>query len=940
MWLGVLGPLVISDGAAAIAVPAAKQRAVLAVLLVNANRVVPADELSDIVWDGAPPAAARVTLRGLIRRLRLLLGPAVGSRIATRPHGYEAGFGADELDLLRFDQLCRDGEAALRAGSWSRCSQVLGQALGLWRDAPLRDVPCQRLQREEAPRLEQARLQAAEWQAEAELCLGHYDRLVPQLQRLVAEQPLRERFCAQLMIALARSGRQAEAQAAYRHARQTLIDELGVEPGPQLQDLHQRILKQDPNLLRSPLAPAAGLAEPAPAAAPNPRQLPTATRHFVGRADELKTLTALLDETATDGPAVVIAAISGMAGVGKTALALRFAHQAADRFGDGQLYVNLRGFDPTGTPADPAEAIRGFLDALGVPLGHIPPTPAAQESLYRSVLAGKQMLIVLDNARDEQQVRPLLPASPASLVIVTSRNQLSGLAAAEGASLLTLDILNSTEATDLLASRLGRAGANAESGTLTEIADLCACLPLALAVAAARAAARPSFPLTSLAAELRTSATRLDALDSGDPAASVRAVFSWSYQQLTPDTARMFRLLGLHPGPDTSAPAAASLTGLPLAQARLALGELSRAHLITEHIPGRYAFHDLLRAYATSQARTTDTQLGRRQAISRILDHYLHTAHTACRLIHASRDPITIPPARPGVTPEHPADHQQALAWLQAEYQVLLAAITSAAENGFDSYAWQIPKAMAEFMDRRGHWHEKAAIQRIAMAATERLGDTAGQAMSVRGLAQACERLGDHDQAIAHCAASLKLYQQNGDRYGEARVHQLLGVAAESQGRYADALSHSEQSLRLYQATGNRPGEAETLNNVGYQHALLGDYQQASRYSRQALTLTAELGFRDVEAFAWDSLGYAEHHLGNLAEAVACYQRSLNLFREYGNLPMEAAILTHLGDTRHACGELRQARKAWQQALDILEDLRDPDAGRVRAKLAAADAAI
>jgi tetratricopeptide (TPR) repeat protein/DNA-binding XRE family transcriptional regulator len=709
------------------------------------------------------------------------------------------------------------------------------------------------------------------------------------------------------------------------------------QPLPWLRPRLARALKVSPERIEALLAGDES-AWPTGTSPPVPRQLPAAAADFTGRAGELAALTGMLEAPAGAPGTVVISAVGGTAGVGKTTLAVYWAHQVAGRFPDGQLHVNLRGFGPSGTPAEPEAAVRGFLDALGVPPERIPAQPDAQAGLYRSLLADRRMLIVLDNARDEAQVRPLLPASPASLVLVTSRNQLSGLAAADGARMLNLDVLAHDEAVQLLTSRLGAARAGAEPGAVEEIAALCACLPLALAVAAARAAARPGFPLAALAAELRDAAGRLDALDAGEPAASVRAVFSWSYDQLTTDAARMFRLLGLHPGPDISVPAAASLAATSQPQARRLLGELARAHLIAEHVPGRYAFHDLLRAYAADRAGGTDSEPDRAAAIGRVLDHYLHTASRAALVLNPARELIPLAPPSPGAVTDQPGDPRQALAWFEAEHQVLLAAVTLADHSGFDGHAWQLPWAVMPFLDNRGHWQEQAATQRTALAAATRAGDAAGQAVSGRLLAAACTALGDYDQAVGHYASSLRLYRQLGNRHGEARTRQNLAVLAEFQGRYANALGHAEQALRLYRAAGDKAGEAGMLNNVGWYHDLLGDYQQARGFCRQALALCAETGYRNAEATAWDSLGYAEHHLGNPGEAAACYQRALGIARELGDRRLEADTLTHLGDTRQAAGDLPQAREAWRQALAILDDIQHPDADKVRAKLAGADA--
>jgi tetratricopeptide (TPR) repeat protein/transcriptional regulator with XRE-family HTH domain len=669
-----------------------------------------------------------------------------------------------------------------------------------------------------------------------------------------------------------------------------------------------------------------------------PRQLPATATGFTGRAAELQELTRILDDAAGGAPGtVVISAIGGTAGVGKTALALHWAHQVAGRFGDGQLYVNLRGFDPSGAPASPAEAIGVFLDALGVPPGKIPPLPDAQAGMYRSLVADRKMLIVLDNARDEQQVRPLLPASPASLVLVTSRNQLAGLASTEGARLVTLDVLTQAEAVQLLTSRLGARRAGAEPDAVREIADLCACLPLALAVAGARATARPGYALAGVAEELRDAEGRLDALDSGDPAASVRAVFSWSYQQLSAGAARMFRLLGLHPGPDISVPAAASLVATGAPEARRLLRELTRAHLITEHVPGRYAFHDLLRAYAAAQASDTDSEDDRAAATHRLLDHYLHTASAAVLLLEPTHRAVTLAPLSRGAMPEPLADDQQAMTWFEAEHQVLLRTISLAGRSGYDIHAWQLPSAMSTYLERRGHWHEQISVLGTGLAAATRLGDTTGQVLSCLFLGNAYILADDYGQADAYFTQSLELCRRADDRRGQAMAHANLGVLTERQGRYADSIAHSERALHLFQAIGNTAGEAQMLNNIGYTYDVLGDYEQARAFCRRSLAKSADLGYRDSEAHTWDSLGSAEHHLGNFTEAADCYERALSLFRELGDRYYEANSLGNLGDTWRAAGDPPRAREAWQHALAILDDLGHADADKVREKLASRD---
>ena len=944
MTFGLLGPLLVRSGGSELPVQRGGQRVVLAALLLDANRAVSADAITDLLWDLEPPRSSLDVIRHHVWRLRQALGEAGPERIVTHARSYLIRVSDGELDLHRFRRLLADCRAAARGGAWELAASRAGQALSLWRGEPLADVESQALLQREVPQLDELRLQAEDVRAEAELQLGRHDVAAAELARLCAAHPLREHSRALLMLALYRCGRQADALAAYQDVRQVLVEELGTEPSGELQHLHRRVLSADPALDLPPVgqstATAAGPGASGGAAGGGaggaPRQLPAAVEQFTGRAAELAALMQILArQAAGEAPGtVVISAIGGTAGVGKTALAIRFAHQAAPAFPGGQLYANLRGFGPGGTPAAPAEAIGVFLEALGVPADQIPPSSEGQAGLYRSLLADRRMLIVLDNARDEQQVRPLLPASPGSLVIVTSRRQLTGLAAADGARLLTINVLTDEEARQMLTARIGATRAAGEPAALAEIASLCAGLPLALAVAAARATACPTFPLAALADELRDANRRLDVLDGDDTAASVRAVLSWSYDQLTAEAAGMFRLLGLHPGPDISVPAAASLAGLPPARTRRLLAELVRAHLIAEHAPGRYAFHDLLRAYSCDQARAIDNEASRRQGTGRMLDHYLHTSHAAAQLFSMTPEPITLTPPRPGVTPEQITGEHQALAWYQAELRILLAIAALAAKAGFDVHAWQIPCFIAPFLDRRGPWQEEVQALRNAVTAATHLEDIPGQAACRRRLAHAHTWLGEWDQAEAHLVQSLSLYRQAGDHLGEARIHASLSYLNQQQDHPTEAIRHSEQALRLFQAAGHQTPQASMLNNIGHTWARLGDYERGVVFCRQALDLARELGQRQVEAHTWDSLGYVEHQAGHHARAADCYLRSLSLVRELGDRGDEGEILTHLGDAHEAAGDLQQARAAWEQALPILDELGSREAGTLRARLA------
>jgi tetratricopeptide (TPR) repeat protein len=671
--------------------------------------------------------------------------------------------------------------------------------------------------------------------------------------------------------------------------------------------------------------------------------LPSPVRGFTGRfgaLTALDALDALLEPPDGSAPDAVIVVLSGTAGIGKTALAVHWAHRVADRFPDGQLYVNLRGFDGTGQAMNPAEVARQFLWALGVPAERVPAEPDAQLALYRSLLAGKRVLVLLDNARDTAQVRPLLPGSPVACTVVTSRNQLTPLVAADGACPIALDLPSAEEARALVERRLGADRVSAEPAAVEQIIAGCARLPLALSIATARAR-QSGFPLAVLAGELADTGRRLGALDAGDPATRVRAVFSWSYRALTPPAARLFRLLGLAAGPDISTAAAVSLADLPPPDAEALLAELVGASLLAEQAPGRYAFHDLLAAYASELAGGTDTEAERRLATSRLLDHYVFTAHAADRLLNPARDPIQLPLAGPaaGAAPQRLADDRAAMDWLTTEQPVLLAALRLAAGTGNDIRVWQLAWALDTYLLRRGHWHERAGAWHDAVAAAERLADPVAAAHALRDLARVSNQLGRHGEARGYLVRALDLFAEAGDQIGQAHTHRVLASLSEREGRPERALHHDQQALDLFRAAGHRQGQADALNSVGWDHSLVGAHAEALACCQQALVLHQDIGDRWGEATTWDSLGYAHHHLENHADAVACYERALVLVRELGDRYFEADTLTRLGDTHRAAGAGDAARVAWRRALAILTDLGHAAAGDVRTKLAGLDAA-
>lgn len=917
----LLGELEVRVDDRVVEVGHSRQRCVLVALLVDANRPVPVDHLIDRVWADHPPLRARGVLYNYLSRLRHVLVAADDVRIAHRPGGYVLAVDPLAVDVHRFQHLTDQARAA---DNDVDALALFEQALGLWRGEVLAtlDMPWLNAVR---TNLDGKRLAAELDRNDIALRHGHHARLLADLFAAATTRPLDERLAGQLMLALYRSGRQADALIHYEQIRHRLADELGTDPSPPLRDLHQRILTAD-STLAAPTTHRA--AKPVV-----PRQLPAPLHSFTGRAHELAHLDSLL-AAAGDGPtAVIISAMSGTAGIGKTALAVYWAHRVAAQFPDGQLYVNLRGFDPTGSIMSPTEAVRRFLDALDVPPQRIPADLDTQAALYRSLLADKRMLIVLDNARDMTQVRPLLPGNPTCLVLVTSRNQLSGLIAAESAHPMPLDLLSLPEARELLARRLGHDRLVAEPDAVEQIITRCARLPLALAIVAARAATHPHFPLTTLANELRDAGDRLDALAGDDPHADIRAVFSWSCHTLTPDAARLFRLLGLHPGPDLTAAAAASLAALPMHRVAPLLTELAWANLIVEHVPGRYVLHDLLRAYANEQARTAEPVDERHAATRRMLDHYLHTAHASARLLASHRDQPTLGPPQRGVSPEHPGDHQQALTWFIAEHPVLLSAMEHAAGAGLDTHICQLAWTLVAFLDQRGHWQDLALTGQAALDAARRLADPTAQARAHRSLALAYMRLDRHDDAHTHAMHALDLHRESGCQVGQADSYYDLAILLGQQGRIAEASDDARRALDLYRAAGHRQGQANTLNAIGWHLAQLGDHQQALVECQQALALFQALGNRVGQAAALDSIGYAHHHLDHREQATASYEHALDLRRTLGDRYNEAQTLVHLGDAHNATGDSQAARRAWQAALTILDDLDHGNAEQVREKL-------
>ncbi|GIH08302.1 SARP family transcriptional regulator [Rhizocola hellebori] len=910
----LLGPVEVIVAGQAQAVNGLRRRAVLATLALHAGRVVSTDRLIDVVWGDRSPATALNTLQRHVSYLRGLLGGA--GTIVARPPGYLLDMGPDAVDVQAAERLVQLAQRATDPAERVACLQA---AVALWRGQPLADLAELTRLEEQAEHLVRLRWGAERNLTEARLSLGEHAQLAPELERLARQHPLDEQVHAQLMLALYRSGRPGDAVAAFRRLRDALGKELGVGPSSKLRDLEAAIVRQD-TAIDAP-APAGQWLVAA--------QLPSAVPTFAGRDAAMSTL----DDLAGNGGVIVV---SGTAGVGKTTLAVHWAHRNAARFPDGQLYVNLRGFDPADSAVEPQWALHGFLEALGVPAARMPSDLDGLVNLYRTMVAGRRLLVLLDNAREAGHVRPLLPAAPGCLAIVTSRDQLIPLVAAESAQPLRLDLLSLHEARDMLTLRLGQRRVAAEPAATEAIVDRCARLPLALAIVAARAATHPGFTLAEVAAQLRD----LDAFDAGDDATDVRAVFSWSCRTLSPAAARLFRLLSRHPGPDISGRAAASLAAVPPGRIRPLLTELTRANLLTEHAYGRYSFHDLLRAYAADLAEQADSPGDRRAAMHRFLDYCLHTAHAADLALHPHFSRIAMETPQEGASPEHPRNRSEAEAWFTAEVAVLLAAVALAARCGFERHAWRLAWCLAGFLHRQGYWQDWLGTEHTALAAASRIADTAGQGHAHRNLALVCSRLGRFDEASEHLRRALDHFTACDDLAGQAHTYLGLGQVTERQGLYRDALDQSRQALTLFERAGCLPGRAYTLNAVGWQEGLLGDYHRAIELCEEALKLLVEVDDVQGQADTWDSLGYAHHQLGDHRRAIECYEHALEHFAQVNDQYGEASTYANIGGSQQAVGDGEAARAALSRALSILDTLGHADADRIRAELHRLDATV
>ncbi|MEV7990278.1 BTAD domain-containing putative transcriptional regulator [Micromonospora sp. NPDC085948] len=900
----------------------------LAVLMSQPGSAWTIDQLVDELWQGRPPKTAAGNVKTYVWALRRALRSpgAPEPTILAGATGYRLVLDGQTVDSLTFDDLAQRGYHALRQDRCADALRAFEAALALWRGEPFAGLPGAGVLLSVRTRLQEQRSSLLEEVADLHLRAGRHNELIEPLRTRIDGDPLRERPWGQLMVALAQAGRRADALATYRQVRRVLAEEVGVEPGADLQRLHTSILRADREVSTSGARPPEW--QPARMV---PRQLPAPPTLFTGRTSELARLTTLLlDDTESAGTVVV----TGTGGVGKTWLALRWAHDSLHHYPDGQLHVDLGGFGTATREAAPsAVVVRSLLPALGVKPLEIPAEPAAQFALYRSLTADRRLLVLLDNARDAEQVRPLLPGSRRCGVIVTSRHTLPGLVAAEGAHTVALDLPSAAEARQLLVRRLG-ARAAAQPAAVDELVSRTARLPLALSIVAARAAARPAFPLQAIADDLAAPRGGLAALATDDAATDLRTVLSWSYRLLSPDAARLFRQISLHPTADLGAAAAASLAGAPPHQIRPALDELTRANLLTEQSPSRFRCHDLLRAYGEELTESHDSAAARRAARKRVFDHYLRAVRAAARLVDAGHQPTDPLPPPTDAAPPTFADHRAALAWFTIEQGVLLAAVDDAVAHRFDAHAGQLAQALTPLLSRLSRWHDLSAVQAVAVAAARRRGEPGAEAVAHRDLALAHLQLRRYGAARRHLRSAMTRYETVGDRPGQASIHLHLAWVYDIEGNPRDALPHAEAALALSSGSDDARGAADALNAIGWGHARLDEHVRAIAYCEQALALHAEVHNRVGEAQTWDSLGFAHQGLGAHPTAVDCYRRALALYSDAQDQCGRAETLVRLGDSHRAVGEHDTSKDLWGQALAIFDRIGHPLAGELSERLA------
>lgn len=949
--LRVLGAMEVRGDEGWRPVRAPKQRVLLATLLLGGGSPVSIDRLVEQLWPDERPSDPTNQVYLLVSRLRRVFGADGARLIRTIDPGYACGLGPDDVDAGRFEQLAERGARALADGESAQAAELLAEALELWRGPAYADTSISEAAAAEATRLEQARLSTLESRLDADLRLGRHAAVTGELQRLVDEHPFRERFRGLLMLALYRSGRQAEALEAYGNAHRRLVEELGVEPGPELRNLQQRMLRADPVLT--------GPAFEMPAAATRPAQLPTDLSSMTGRQAELEQLLALAERVGEHPGAAVVGAIDGMAGIGKTALAVHAAHQVAGAFPDGQVFIDLHGFTQGLTPLSPATALDRLLRSIGVPGEEVPDGVDDRAALWRSRLAGKRLVLLLDNAASESQVRPLLPGS-GCLVLVTSRHRLGDL---DDAVPVTLDVLSPAAAVELFrtAAGPGRLGDSPDEA-VAEAVELCGRLPLAIRLLAGRLRKRPTWRLADLLARLRQDRARVGELDTGPR--SVAAAFALSYEPLDKDQRRLFRLLGMHPGADFDAYAAAALADVEVAVAERLLEELVDVHLLQSRSFARYSFHDLVRAYAAETALREDSEPDRAAATDRLLDYYVSAVSKAMDAYAPARRHLrpSVPPSAARI-PDFDADKSRALAWLDQERANLVALAVHAVNAGRPAQACHLSALLNRYLANGVYNSDARALYEQHLRAARALGDRAEEAMALWLLgdlaynttgraaaldylrqALACLHEDDklrragllNDLSTVYCSTSRfaeatdclreasAAYRELGERIGEANALRGLAEVAQVLGEFDTAQEHAWRAIELARESGDVSTLANCHHSLGLTYISMGRYESAHEHLSTALRLCLECGHRPGESVVRALIGNALRGSGRHAEALESAERGLALAREiqFGNGELEARQA--LGETLLACGRAAEAVEHLTGALDLAVRLEQP----------------
>ena len=951
----VLGPVRAWRDGTAVALGPAGRKAVFGLLALAGGRPVTRAELVDALWGDRPPPSATNIIHTHVKHLRRVLEPDRGARapsttIPAVHDGYALNLPPDAVDAVRFRALVARADAC-RATSPGQAADLLAQALALWQGPPLVDVPVLGGHPRVVTLAGEHRAALAR-HAEVAIATGGAGDVLPALVEHTAAHPLDEAVHALLVRAYTASGQRDRAFDTYNAARRQLAEDLGVGPGPELTAAYLDALDE------APVDAAAAPATPPPVPS-GVNQLPGDVAGFTGRRAELAELDRVLAAERTGVPIVVVC---GTAGVGKTALGLRWAHRIRSEFPDGRLYVDLRGYDPC-APVSAPEALGRLLDGLGVTGAELPVDPDQRAARYRAELADRRVLVVLDNAASVDQVRPLLPGTSGCLVLVTSRNSLAGLVALHGARRVDVDLLPAPDAVALLRALVGER-VEREPAAAADLAERCGRLPLALRVAAELAASRPASTLAELAGELADRRRRLRLLDVGDDVrAAVRPVFSWSYRQLSPAAASAFRRLGLHPGPDVTPAALAALTDTDTDHASRALQVLARNHLVhPTTAAGRYGVHDLLRAYAGELAVEHDAEPDRAAAVDRLLDHHLATAAAAVDLLYP-----TDRPHRPAASAAPPAAFpgtDSARAWLDAERPTLVALCRFAEQDRRPHYAVALSATLYRYLES-GHYTDAETIHETASRAARQAGDDGLIATSSTNLGALRRLLGDYDQAAGHLREAIERHRRSGAAHGAARALSNLGIVQERRGEYEEAASLHRQALALHRRQGNRHGQAAALLNLANTYHRPGHHQRASTHLEHALDLFRQTGDLMGQASALSNLGdvcanlrrypeaaqhltlarelfqHLDHHygvaitlsnlgnvhtrIGNWSEARRCYTSALKTFREIGHRYGEASALNGLGEALRLAGRPDEAADAHASALRIATETGDQD---------------